>query len=117
MSSNKSGEFGAFIVGFFVGGLVGAATALLMAPQSGEETRALIQEKGIELKDKANMATEDALARAEAAKAEALAHAEAMRAKAEEALASIQKAHADALEDIEDAADDAIEDIEEADAD
>ena len=45
--SNKSGDFGAFLAGFLVGGLIGAATALLMAPQSGEETRTLIQEKGI----------------------------------------------------------------------
>ena len=43
--SNKSGEFGAFLAGVLAGGLVGAATALLMAPQSGEETRAIIQEK------------------------------------------------------------------------
>ena len=35
-------EFGAFLVGFIVGGLTGAVTALLFAPQSGEETRALI---------------------------------------------------------------------------
>ncbi len=43
--SNKSGEFGAFVAGILVGSLVGAATALLMAPQSGEETRAIISEK------------------------------------------------------------------------
>ena len=71
--SNKSGEFGAFLAGFLVGGLVGAATALLMAPQSGEETRAIIQEKSIELKDKASATAEDAMARAEAAAAEARA--------------------------------------------
>ena len=34
MSDNDS--FGAFFAGFVIGGLVGAATALLMAPQSGE---------------------------------------------------------------------------------
>lgn len=44
-------EFGAFLVGFVVGGLAGAVTALILAPQSGEETRTVIKEKAIELKD------------------------------------------------------------------
>ena len=46
-------EVSAFFTGFFVGALIGGATALLMAPQSGEETRAQIRDKGIELKEKA----------------------------------------------------------------
>ena len=46
-------EFGAFLIGFVVGGLTGAVAALLFAPQSGEETRAVIKEKSIELRDKA----------------------------------------------------------------
>jgi gas vesicle protein len=46
-------EFGAFLVGFLVGALGGAVVALLFAPQSGEETRALIGERSIELRDKA----------------------------------------------------------------
>ena len=48
-------EFGAFLVGFIVGGLTGAVVALLFAPQSGEETRALIKDKSIELRDKAHV--------------------------------------------------------------
>jgi len=39
MSSDRD-EFGAFLVGFIVGGLTGAIVSLLFAPQSGEETRA-----------------------------------------------------------------------------
>ena len=46
-------EFGAFLVGFLVGAVGGAVVALLFAPQSGEETRALIGEKSIELRDRA----------------------------------------------------------------
>jgi gas vesicle protein len=38
MSDNNS-DLGAFLAGFVIGGLVGAATALILAPQSGEETR------------------------------------------------------------------------------
>ena len=69
-------EFGAFLVGFVVGGLTGAVVALLFAPQTGEETRALIKDKSIELRDYASTSAEEAIARAEAAAAEARARAE-----------------------------------------
>lgn len=69
-------EFGAFLVGFIVGGLTGAVAALLFAPQSGEETRALIRDKSIELRDRASQTAEETLARAEAAAAEARQRAE-----------------------------------------
>ena len=46
MGDNNSGDTGAFLAGFVIGGLVGAAAALIMAPQSGEETRAQIAERG-----------------------------------------------------------------------
>ncbi len=58
-------EFGAFLVGFVVGGLTGAVVALLFAPQSGEETRALIKDKSIEIRDRAATSAEDLIARAE----------------------------------------------------
>jgi gas vesicle protein len=81
-------EFGAFLVGFIVGGLTGAVVALLFAPQSGEETRALIKDKSIELRDKAQVTAEEAYARAEAAAKEARARAEELaheaRTRAEE---------------------------------
>jgi gas vesicle protein len=69
-------EFGAFLVGFIVGGLTGAVAALLFAPQSGEETRAVIKERSIELRDKANVEAEEAWKRAEAAAIEAREKAE-----------------------------------------
>jgi len=69
-------EFGAFLVGFIVGGLSGAVVALLFAPQTGEETRALIKDKSIELRDKAQITAEEAIARAEAAAADARARAD-----------------------------------------
>jgi len=69
-------EFGAFLVGFIVGGLTGAVVALLFAPQSGEETRALIKDKSIELRDKASQTAEETLARAEALAAETRARAD-----------------------------------------
>jgi gas vesicle protein len=71
-------EFGAFLVGFIVGGLTGAVVALLFAPQSGEETRAVIKERSIELRDKATEEAEAAWKRAEEAALEAREKTEEM---------------------------------------
>ncbi len=49
MSDNSSSDMGAFLAGFVIGGLVGAATAIILAPQSGAETRAQIAAKRDEL--------------------------------------------------------------------
>ena len=50
------------LVGLVVGSLAGAAAMLLLAPQSGEDTRNQIQEKGIELRDRTAGMMEDAMA-------------------------------------------------------
>lgn len=63
--SDRDSDFGAFISGFVIGGLVGAAVALLLAPQSGEETRTIIREKGIELKDQVEQTAAETRAKAE----------------------------------------------------
>ena len=42
-----------FFAGLLIGGAIGATSMLLLAPQSGEETRTEIRDKGIELKEKA----------------------------------------------------------------
>jgi gas vesicle protein len=81
MSDNS--EFGSFLSGFLIGGLVGAAVALLMAPQSGEETRTLIVEKSTELKDKTAASLEEAYAAAEKAAADARARAEELAKEAQ----------------------------------
>jgi gas vesicle protein len=81
--SDQSSDFGAFIAGMVIGGLVGAAVALLLAPQSGEETQKMIKEKSIELKDKAVLTAEEARARAEKALEEA-------RIKADQAMADVR---------------------------
>jgi gas vesicle protein len=47
---NGSSDIGAFLAGFVIGGLVGAATALVLAPQSGEETRAQLATRSEELR-------------------------------------------------------------------
>jgi gas vesicle protein len=81
MAENDS-DFGVFLAGFIVGGLVGAAVALLMTPKSGLETRTYIKEKSIELKDEALKSTEEARLKAESAFADARAKVESTAAEA-----------------------------------
>jgi gas vesicle protein len=50
------------LIGMLIGGLAGALTMLLLAPQSGENTRIQIQEKGIELRDRTTGIVEDVMA-------------------------------------------------------
>ena len=97
-------EFGAFLVGFIVGGLTGAVVSLLFAPQSGEETRALIKDKSIELRDKASVTAEEALARAEAAADEA-------RARADELAKELRARGASTYEDVKARSVSAYEDV------
>ena len=83
-------EFGAFLIGFVVGGVAGAVTALLLAPQSGEETRAMIKDRAIELRDKTVETYEDARARAEAAADEAVKRADALLKQAKSTAAQLK---------------------------
>lgn len=50
------------LVGMLIGGLAGAVTMLLLAPQSGKDTRQQIQEKGIELRNRTTELVEDTVA-------------------------------------------------------
>ncbi len=74
-------EFGAFLLGFIVGGLSGVVAALLLAPQSGSETRKVIGEKAIELRDRAGESLEEAYTRAETTAQQARARAEELAAE------------------------------------
>jgi gas vesicle protein len=50
------------LLGVLIGGLAGAAAMLLFAPQSGKQTRAQIQLKSIELRDRTTDGVKNALA-------------------------------------------------------
>jgi gas vesicle protein len=50
--------------GLLVGSVVGAATALLFAPRSGEETRADIRDKANELRDRTTETVKDTVSQA-----------------------------------------------------
>ena len=84
-------EFGAFLIGFVVGGLTGAIAALLLAPQSGEETRTIIKEHAIELRDKASEEIGEVYSQAEVAANEAVRKAEALLAQAKQTAAELQQ--------------------------
>lgn len=84
-------DFGAFLIGFVIGGLTGAAVSLLLAPQSGQETRALIKEKAIELQDRASETAEEAYAQLEAAAAEARERADELQKMAKTRFEELQR--------------------------
>lgn len=50
MENNES-NFGSFLAGFIFGGLIGAAAALILAPQSGRATRQQIADFGNDIRE------------------------------------------------------------------
>lgn len=56
-------EYGSFLLGFIFGGFIGGILALLFAPQSGRESRELIRDKSIELRDRIRESIEEGAAK------------------------------------------------------
>ncbi len=52
------------VTGLLIGGLIGAGVALLMAPRSGEETRAEIRNKAMEYRDRTKDAVNETVSQA-----------------------------------------------------
>lgn len=63
MANDRSDAAG-YLGWFFLGGVIGAAAALLLAPKLGRETRELIAERGGEVARKAQELANDAQGRA-----------------------------------------------------
>ncbi len=57
MTTRQNGG-GSLLAGFMIGGLIGAASMLLFAPQSGRETRDAVQAGASDLKDRATDAAQ-----------------------------------------------------------
>lgn len=74
-----------FVAGLIVGGAIGAGTALLKAPRSGEETRKQLKERAAEAQDKAEDAVQQLRERAEEVGDEVADRAVEMRAQARSA--------------------------------
>ncbi len=63
--TNEPGNFGiGLLAGLLIGGLAGALTMLLLAPQSGKKTRAKLQRQSHELREQTAETVEDAVAQA-----------------------------------------------------
>lgn len=94
--ADRDGDFGAFISGFVIGGLAGAAVALLLAPQSGEETRTLIRDRSIEIRDQVEQTAAEARTKAEQLAEDARVRAEDLQKRGqvvlEEQKSRIEKA-------------------------
>jgi gas vesicle protein len=80
------------LVGLLAGALAGVIATLLLAPQSGEETRTQIREKGDELKDMAETRYTDLQERLDSTATELRAEMEKLSARVEEALPERQEA-------------------------
>ena len=88
-------DFGTFLLGFIIGGLTGAVVALMLAPQSGEETRTVIKEKAIELRDMAEKTAGEVSTKANEVAAETRTRAEevytATRHRADEVIGTAKQ--------------------------
>lgn len=83
----KQNPIPTFLVGLLVGGAVGAITALLLAPQSGAETRRQIREKGVALGNQAVEVYARAEVQAEAALGDLRAGIDELATKIDEMIA------------------------------
>ena len=52
-------DAGVFSIGLLLGGLIGSAAMLLLAPQSGKKTRAQLEDNSIELRDQVSQTVQD----------------------------------------------------------
>lgn len=59
----RKGKFGSWVTGILFGTLVGGTVALLMAPQSGMQTRAVLAQRGNEIRDRTKDMVGDARSR------------------------------------------------------
>ncbi|HUF93073.1 MAG TPA: YtxH domain-containing protein [Candidatus Limnocylindria bacterium] len=62
--ANDRNDAAGYLGWFFLGGVIGAAAALLLAPKPGRETRELIAERGSEVARKAQELANEAQGRA-----------------------------------------------------
>lgn len=71
-----------FFLGFLTGTLVGAAIAIILAPQSGEETREYLKDQAILIKDKASEVASEMRDKATEIAGEVKGKADKMKGKA-----------------------------------
>ena len=97
--ANDNGS-GWFVAGFILGGLVGFAAGLLMAPQPGEQTQAQLRERGIELKGMAEDLAYEARKRAEGLQEKSQVVLEERKGRIEQVIAEGKEAAAKKKEEL-----------------
>ncbi len=91
-NNSSSTPVGGYLTAFAIGAVVGAGIALLYAPRSGRETRAMLAQKGHVLKDKAEELFDEAKGFVRAKKEEFTAAVEAGKEAMREERTKHQKA-------------------------
>jgi len=99
---------GVFVAGAVIGGLAGALTMLLMAPQSGERTRRQIRLKALKLRDQVADNAEGAMEKAEESLDEALERVRKLRKETINRVDDVQQRGQDLLEEQRDRVKDAV---------
>jgi len=99
---------GVFVAGAVIGGLAGALTMLLMAPQSGERTRRQIRRKALKLRDQVADNAEGAMEKAEESLDEALERVRKLRKETINSVDDVQQRGQDLLEEQRDRVKDAV---------
>jgi len=61
-TGSRASRGGSLLAGLMIGGLIGAGTMLLLAPQSGRETREQLQQGAIDLRDRTTDTVRDTTA-------------------------------------------------------
>ncbi len=72
---------GKFLAGFVVGGAIGAIAGILLAPKSGEETRALIADTAKDMTQRANETVKEIQSKADDAVSEMQKKGEELKEK------------------------------------
>lgn len=86
-------DFGKFISGVFIGGMVGGLLGVLLAPRSGEETRKRIADRTSETYKKAETSVQDTYKKAETS-------VQDIQRKTEQAINDLQKSGQEVLRKI-----------------
>ena len=100
---------GIFAAGVLIGGLAGATSMLLLAPQSGERTRRQIRRRALEIRDQVSDSAEEARDLAEARVDDALDSVRKLRKGARQRIDDIQQHGQDLVDDQRERVNSAVE--------
>jgi len=90
-----NGGGGGFFTGLLMGGLIGATAGLLLAPKSGDQLRAQIRHKSLEVRDQVTQTAEDARQRTETLVADTKTKAETLLEKTKSQAEDLQRRSAE----------------------